>query len=236
LVEKGKRKMALGLTYGSNNENIVPVVKYDARAGRLTRVDRTLGGDGNYSTANVDITQTFKAVFDMENVEVGFLKFKPGVAPAFKLVKLGQPMPAKPDDDFKQGVRFMLKLASSCGGDVREAASTAAAFLRGFDALHSEYESLKAANPGKLPVVVLTTTEAVTTGSGQTKSTNYQPHFAIQGWAPRPSDLVFIGKETATPAAAATPAGATPPATGSTVVGAPSAKPTTVAAGADDFG
>jgi hypothetical protein len=230
--------MALGLTYGSNNEDIVPVIKYDARAGRFTRVDRTLV-NGSYVTDNVDITKEFKAVFDMENVEVGFLKFMPAVAPEFKLVKLGQPVPAKPTDpNFKQGVRFMLKLHSSCGGDVREQASSAAAFMRGFDVLHTEYETLKAANPGKLPVVVLTTTEAVTTGSGQTKSTNYQPHFTITGWAPRPSDLVFVGKADGTAqklAGSTPPSGGTPPSTGSTVVPPPN-KAAAATAGADDFG
>jgi hypothetical protein len=245
--------MALGMTYGGGgNENIVPVVKYDARAGRLTRVDRTIDGTGGYVTTNVDITNTFKAVLDMENIEVGYLKFKPGVAPEFMLVPHGQKMPDKPaDTDFKQGARFMLKLHASCGGDIREMAGTAAAFMRGFDQLHTDYEAGKAANPGKLPIVTLVTTEAVTTGSGQTKSTNYQPQFAIAGWAPRPSDLVFIPKMAGEKPAAAQekPAEkAAAPSTGSTVVGATQAKtevkteakteakPAAATAGADDFG
>jgi hypothetical protein len=85
----------------------------------------------------------------------------------------------------------MMKLASNCGGDVREITGNSTAFLKGIDDLHTAYEAGKAANPGKLPIVVLQTTLPITSGSGQKKSTNYQPVFEIQGWAPRPADLVF---------------------------------------------
>jgi hypothetical protein len=75
---------------------------------------------------------------DLENLEVGYLLFAAGAAPQFLLVKLGDPMPQKPADaKWKQGVRVMMKLHQSCGGDVRETSSNAAAFLKGFDELHS---------------------------------------------------------------------------------------------------
>jgi hypothetical protein len=68
------------------------------------RRDRTQDGDGNYISNDVDITSTFKAVFDMENIEVGFSKFGAGAAPEHLLVRLGDPMPHKPaDTGFKQG-------------------------------------------------------------------------------------------------------------------------------------
>jgi hypothetical protein len=126
--------------------------------------------------------------------------------------------------------------SADCGGDVRETSSNAAAFLKGFDDLHSLYEAGKAANPGKLPVVVLKTTMPITSGSGDKKSTNYQPVFEISGWAPRPKDLVHVAKgssqSTATPTTAS-PASA--PSTGSTQVSAPAAKQLEPA-GAEDFG
>jgi len=147
----------------------------------------------------------------------------------------GDPMPHKPADaKWKQGVRVMMKLAADCGGDVRETSSNAAAFLKGFDDLHSLYEAGKAANPGKLPVVVLKTTMPITSGSGEKKSTNYQPVFEIAGWAPRPKDLVFVAKSAgAQQGTVASPP--TAPSTGSTQVGAPVAKQLETA-GADDFG
>lgn len=225
--------MALGLNYNSNagdNGDIVPFVKYDARAGRFFRNDRT-EVNGAYTNNAVDITANFKAVLDLENLEVGYLLFAAASAPQFMLVKLGEPMPQKPADaKWKQGLRVMMKLHQSCGGDVRETSSNAAAFLKGFDDLHTLYEAGKAANPGKLPIVTLKTTMPITSGSGEKKSTNYQPVFEISGWAPRPVDLVHVGKGT-TKQIAPTSA----PSTGSTQVGAPAAKQLETA-GADDFG
>lgn len=234
--------MALGFNYssgGGDNGDIVPFVKYDARAGRFFRNDRS-EQNGAYSNNAVDITSNFKAVMDLENLEVGYLLFAAGSAPAFMLVKLGDPMPNKPaDGKWKQGLRVMMKLSADCGGDVRETSSNAAAFLKGFDELHSLYEAGKTANPGKLPIVVLKTTMPITSGSGDKKSTNYQPVFEISGWAPRPKDLVHIAKGSATAPAQTSTSGAagatTPPSTGSTQVGAPAAKQAAMA-DADDFG
>jgi hypothetical protein len=220
--------MGLGLNYnsGSGGGDIVPFVKYDARAGRFFRNDRAQDTSGNYTNTPVDITSTFKAVLDLENIEVGYLKFAAGSAPEYQLVRLGEPMPAKPADaKWKQGARVMMKLHASCGGDIRETSSNAAAFLKGIDELHTAYEAQKASQPGKLPIVMLKTTIPVTSGSGDKKSTNYQPVFEIVGWASRPVDLVFAAKQnTAQPTQAAPAQAATPPATGSTQVAAPAAK------------
>jgi hypothetical protein len=232
--------MALGLNYntgGGDNGDIVPFVKYDARAGRFFRNDRT-EQNGAYNNNAVDITSNFKAVMDFENLEVGFLLFAAGSAPAFMLVKLGGPMPHKPaDGKWKQGVRVMMKLHASCGGDVRETSSNAAAFLKGIDELHTLYEAGKAVNPGKLPIVILKTTIPVTSGSGDKKSTNYPPVFEITGWAPRPNDLVHVAKSKGGVAQTASPSTvpAAAPSTGSTQVSAPAAKHLETA-GADDFG
>jgi hypothetical protein len=227
--------MALGLNYssGSGGGDIVPFIKFDARAGRLFRRDRSQDSGGNYISSDEDITNSFKAVIDLENIEVGYAKFAAGAAPEMLMVKLGDPMPHKPaDPSFKQGVRLMMKLHASCGGDVREVSGNSAAFLKGVDDLHTNYEAQKAANPGKLPVVVLKTTIPITSGSGQKKSTNYQPVFEIQAWAPRPTDLVHVAKgggqtQQSSPAAA--------PSTGSTQVAPPQAKQPEMA-DANDFG
>jgi len=229
--------MALGLNYssGGNGGDIVPFVKYDARAGRMFRRDRTQDSSGAYVSDDVDITSTFKAVFDLENIEVGFSKFGAGAAPEHLFVKLGDPMPQKPaDTGFKQGARIMMKLAANCGGDIREITGNSTAFLKGIDDLHTAYEAGKAANPGKLPVVILKTALPITSGSGAKKSTNYQPVFEISGWAPRPNDLVHVAKSAGQQATQAGPAAA--PSTGSTQVSAPQAAKQLEPAGADDFG
>ena len=228
--------MALGLNFGSGSggEDIIPFVKFDARAGRMFRRDRSQDSSGNFVSSDEDITSSFRAVFDLENIEVGYAKFDVGAAPEFVLVRLGSPMPPKPADPvFKQGVRLMMKLHASCGGDAREIAGNSSAFLKGIDELHTAYEAGKAANPGKLPIVVLKSTTPITSGSGAKKSTNYQPVFEITGWAPRPADLVHVSKHDGQQVAAPP----TAPSTGSTQVPPPApAQPQPAMAGADDFG
>ncbi len=231
--------MGLGLTTeaSSGSGDILPFVKYDSRAGRLFRNDRVQDQGGNYSSTPVDITRSFKAVVDMENVEVGWMLFSAGAAPQMNLVVLGQPLPPKPDPQFKQGVRLTLKLGKDCGNDVREISGNSASFLRGVDKLHDDYVTGEKENPGKLPIVVLKDTISVTSGSGERKSTNYQPVFEIVGWAPRSIDLVPRAVKAAPSASAQT--GSTPrtapPETGSTKVEPPAAKQPEPA-DADDFG
>lgn len=225
--------MALGFNFaegaGDNGGgNIIPIVKYDARAGRLSRRDYV-----NNEYVTVDISRSFKAVVDLENIEVGFINFNTGTAPDFCVVKHGDKMPTPPTADHKPGVRFLLKLGKDCGGDIRELASTAKACLRGVDELHTAYLAGVAANPGKLPVVVLTDTIPVTTGEGTKKSTNYIPKFEITGWAPRPADLVHVPKARSAAPVAAPMASNSPPATGSRQVAPPAAAP---AESEDDFG
>lgn len=230
--------MALGLNLnGSGSGDIIPYVKYDSRAGRVSRSDRKQGPDGSFFSELVDITSNFKAVFDMENIEVGYFMFAAGSAPQCVVAPIGAPMPARPTGEgWKQGVRVMVKLHQSCGGDVREMSSNATSFLRGFNILHDAYEAAKQANAGKLPVVSLISTQPVTSGQGAKKSTNYQPHFEITGWVTRPADLIFVSK--ATPHKTAVPAVeyAAPPSTGSTVVSPPAAAVRQPAMAEDDFG
>ena len=218
--------MALGFSFGGGDGGeIIPIVKYDARAGRISRRDRV---NGEYET--VDITNNFKAVFDFENIEVGFINFDTGSAPDFQMVPLGNIMPQRPSDKHRQGVRMLMKLHADCGGDVREMASTAISFLGSIDSLHNAYIKGAEENSGKLPVVVLKgVSTIVSTGGGQ-KSTNYAPNWEIIGWASRPSDLVAKPRGGSAPAAAAPSGG--PPSTGSTKVSAPAP----VAADDDDFG
>lgn len=213
----------------SGGGDFTPIVKYDARSGRLFRIDRADTGQG-YANEEVDITSTFKAIVDFENVEVGWAMFQPGTAPSFALVPMGSRFPDKPSEHHKNAVRVMLKLAKDCGGDkpIREISGTAKAFLSGVEAVYKDYTTEKDANPGKLPVIVLEKTTPIKSGSGTKTSTNYQPTFKIAGWAPR-GDLVHQPKGETAPAGEQA-SGA--PQTGSTVV----APPQKEAAMASDFG
>jgi hypothetical protein len=232
--------MALGLqTESTGGGDFLPVCKYDSRAGRFFRQDK-----GDNGTASIDITRAFKAVFDFENIEVGWIMFAAGQAPSFAMVKFGQVLPARPNDNHNQGFRIAIKLSKDCGGDVREFASTARACLRGLDAIHTQYEAEKAAHPGQLPVVILKDTVPVTSGNGDKKSTNYDPIFEIVSWVNRPADLVYTPRAPAKPSAAAQTAATGsvgtqsthrgPPATGSTAAPPPATQ--TAAPAGDDFG
>jgi hypothetical protein len=222
--------MGFGLNYDTAaSGDIIPIVKYDSRAGRIFRIDRENG-----QNSQIDISRGFKAIVDLENVEKGFIDFPPGSAPSFTLVPLADPMPQHPGGTAKQGVRLMMKLHRDSGGDVREMATSAKAAMRGLDLLHTEYSAQAAANPGKLPVVEMTNTIPITSeGQGQ-KTTNYQPVFAIVGWVPRPADLVFKPKGRSSSVAPSAPRN-NPPATGSSPVSAPAPQARQLEpAGADD--
>lgn len=245
--------MALGIQISSGNGeggDFTPIVKYDARAGRAFRIDR-FKSDAGFENNPVDITRTFKAVIDMENIEVGFMEFGAGAAPVFAVVRMGEPLPPKPTPGSRQGVRLTMMLARECGGDnpLRELAGNSAAFLRGVDALHDAYLQGKESNAGKLPVVTLKDTIGIKS-TGKDKdgkpqvTTNYQPVFEIASWVARPEKLVWTPKNGGPAKTTEAPASthSTAPSTGSTKAAAP--QPAAAApeakqpemADADDFG
>jgi hypothetical protein len=244
-MKTGNGKHRFGFsTEPSTGADFTPIVKYDARAGRVFRVDRVAGADG-FTAEQVDITAAFKAVFDLENVEVGWMQFMPNTPPSMALIPLaeldrGKAYPPQPGSEHKQGVRLLVKLAKACGGDkpVREIAGTSKAFLGAIELLFRSYEDEREKNRDakgnyQLPVVSLVRTDPVMSGSGGMKSTNYHPVWRIDGWVPRPDDLVYTPAPQAS-ASSAVPGGA--PTTGSTPVPPPpdysAAKPNL----ADDFG
>ena len=201
--------------------SFLPIIKYDARSGRISRRDRE-GGENN----DVDITRNFKAIFDFENVEIGWINFNTGGAPEFRLARFadGVSVDKPAGEGFKRGVRLVIKLSKECGGDVREFASNAAAFLDGAKALMDAYEKGSKENAGKLPVVELKDSVAKTSSGGALKTTNYVPVWQISGWVKRPEDLVYTARSSSTSLSSSEG----PASTGSTKVSAP--------ADEDDFG
>lgn len=198
--------MGLGLPKNEGNGEFKDICKYDARAGRMFRVDR----EGGASTP-VEITQGFSAIFDLPNIQVGWVKFAEGGAPNWAMVQIGQPLPARPSPDHRQGFRVDLKLAKSCGGDVRELASAAGCVITALDALYDQYALAPESKTGKLPVVAMTGALPIITGSGAKTSKNYQPTFVIRQWVDRPTDLNAGTNGTAPAAKQQAPASQVPP-------------------------
>lgn len=186
--------MGLGLPTGGDATNRTAVLKYDGRAGRLFRVDRS-NESGQWETNNVEVTNGFQAIFDLENVETGWLHFPTGAAPDIRTVKIGTPLPDRPSDKHRAGFRVLMKLGKSSGGDVREMASNAQVSIKGMDALYDAYTAGVKDNPGKIPVVQLGSTTPITTkgkdaNGREVSSTNYQPNWEIVKWVDRPAELI----------------------------------------------
>jgi hypothetical protein len=224
--------MALGLsTGGSGGGEIQPYVNYDAKAGRMFRVDRFQQSDGTWATDKVEITNSVQMVMDLANIRVGWINYTMQ-GPVRKLVVLGQePIPARPEGKnsdgkpaFKQGFEIELLLDKASGGGApRVFGSAAACVIEAVDELHDAYTSAAESKAGKLPVVKIAGVQPVKSG----QSTNYRPTFAIVNWLERPAPLAGSTAAVAAPASA--------PATGSTVVPPPAPQPAAMA-GASDFG
>lgn len=203
--------MGLGLPQSGGDFNRTPIIKYDARAGRIFRMDRSQDASGSWQTNQVEVTQGFQAIFDLENIETGWLNFPAGGAPDIRTVKIGNPLPERPSQAHRTGFRVHMKLGKSSGGDLREMAANAQVSIAGMDALYDAYLAGVQDNPGKLPIVTLDSTTAITktgkdaSGRPQT-STNYQPVWKITGWAPRPEELPVEGQAAPNQATQAAPA------------------------------
>jgi hypothetical protein len=224
--------MALGLSIGSGGGEIRPYVKYDAKAGRMFRIDRVQDSAGQYSSEQHEITNIAQFVVDLANIRVGWINYT-SQGPVRKLVVLGkEPIPARPTDvnsegkpAFKQGFEVDVLLNKDAGGGpARILGSAAGCVIEAMDELHDAYTTAPESKTGKLPVVKIATVTPIKSG----QSTNYKPTFQIVSWVDRPAAMQSEQ--------AVAPAQATPPSTGSTTVLPPNNAVPQPAASASDFG
>jgi hypothetical protein len=167
-----------------------PIFKYDAKQG-IGKIDKD----------DVPL-KTFKAIFDMDALELGYCRFGENMQPVFNMAPASDEKalqdlkrPEVFDKDgkplFKWRFRLHMKLTKELAGksaSVREFASNAWMTFNGIDALHEEWSAEKARHPGKLPVVVGKATIQVPPPHGKL----YQPVFAIVGWVDPPKDLIAM--------------------------------------------
>jgi hypothetical protein len=171
--------MAMGLDYSSGGGDFLPIIKYDARAGRWYIVERELA-NGQWSSYTKEMGEPTFAM-DLHDLEVGWINFTPV---NFAMVGIGNPLPVKPTDKHKQG--FRVRVYNKVIG-VREFAHTAKCVLAAMDKLHDAF--VAAGQPRtKLPVVKMTGTEMRETQSGQGTTRNYEPVLSIVDWIDRPED------------------------------------------------
>jgi hypothetical protein len=178
----GDRYMAFGKRKSGGGE-IMPILKYDARAGTLFTQDR-VHRDGSWQTEQHDVTDGFRAVIDLANAQIGWILFPKGAAPEMVLFPAGVEIGEAPSSDHKEGVRLLAKLD---GEDVvRELLSTALALWNGMNALHDAYIAAAPDHAGEVPVVELADVKQVKNALG---NISYEPEFEIVDWTPRPPDM-----------------------------------------------
>src|SRR4051812_23106167 len=137
--------------------DFAPIVKFDARAGRLFRIDRD---PVSSEKQIVDITQPApQFVMDFGSIEVGYLKFG-AAGPEYRMVAEGQPLPTQPDERdernrlvYRPG--FRVKLYGRVLGGLREWSSSAGCVVNSVDDLYEKFRADPNAAAGKIPVVTL---------------------------------------------------------------------------------
>jgi hypothetical protein len=175
----------MGIGKRRDTPNIIPRCNFDARSGKMNRCDRQQDDVGEWTTTLVDITKTFGAIVDLENMEIGYIAFTPGGQPDFRMVPVGTDVGEPPSDNHKEGFRLRMKLTNGAGDDVREFASTSKMVWQSVDELHDKYLEGSAKHKGKLPIVGIAEVAQARIASG----TFYRPIFEITGWSKRPGDL-----------------------------------------------
>jgi len=123
-------------------------------------------------------------VIDLDNIATGWVCFREGQAPERVMDQsLDQPAPS-PGEGFKRGFVVMTFSPKFFGG-AAEFASASIHLSNAIKEIYAQYEAHKASNPGKLPVVACTGSEAMKDRYG----TNYRPTLQIVQWVERPKDL-----------------------------------------------
>jgi hypothetical protein len=148
------------------------------------------GGSGSYirfspqanawTNADGEI-QLGKVVFDIDNVQTGWLELGVGVRDWQPDAALGKKGP-QPSANHKRG--FNVKFYSKALGTV-EWSSNGVGPNMGLEQLYKQCSEQHAANAGKLPVVEYTGSRMEKIGKGTTRI----PNFTLTGWIDRPAGM-----------------------------------------------
>ena len=132
-------------------KSFLPIVKFDARDGKFTRVDRVQDEVGSWKSELHEIpADDFEVIADLANLQIGWIHFGGnGQAPDFRMVGLDDDIGDRPSDKHKEGFRLKIKLTNGAGDDVREMASTAIGLWKSMDELHCAYEKGVTKNKGQ---------------------------------------------------------------------------------------
>lgn len=168
--------MPLNLT--TNDGDITPYLKYNAKAGRFY-VKPQGGGE------DVEV-QNPRLAIDMAHIRTGWIFYQEGAGPekvwdpsATQMA----PRPAGPRK-FKRGFEVMvfgadpIPVLGKMG--LREFGSTATNCITAILAMHADYEAQMAAHPNEVPFYDCRGVKPVQGAYG----TNYEPQFILKAWVP----------------------------------------------------
>lgn len=176
--------MALGFTKNSG-EDFIPSFRFNAVSGDALIAWSEQDKNGEWEKKEKDVKFPVKFIFDMENIEVGWLHFSAS-GPSFALVPLGHPLPAKPTPEHKQGfrVRMFNKEHGLCAF-----ANSSRTIGDVMDVLHDEYLKGIKDNAGKVPVVEIKGVKKVAVKTKEGSKNYKQPEWSIVSWVARPDAL-----------------------------------------------
>lgn len=167
------------LNLSTNDGDITPYLKYNAKAGRFYARAQGIEGD-------LEIDKP-RLAFDMENIKTGWIYYQEGAGPE-KVWDPSRsqmaPRPAGPRK-FKRGFEVMVFGNDQLPGigrlGLREFGSTASNVITAILEMFAEYEAGAPQNPNSVPFYVCTGVKAIAGSYG----TNYEPRFALKAWVAR---------------------------------------------------
>ena len=181
--------MAFGMKVTSGD--FLPIVKYDARAGKFFKVDKRVDGGSDA----IELPLGTKFALDTFTLEAGYVMFGPQ-GPVRHMVPYtdGVQLPSQPQEKDAEGKLlfrpgFYAKIAGNALDGVREWCSNAAVLLNAMDDLYQQIVKAPETAAGQIPIICIISTTAVKSGTGARSSTNYAPVIKIEGWTPRPDIL-----------------------------------------------
>jgi len=161
-----------------SNEDFVPYVKFDAKAGRWF-----VKADSGDEQEVRDMT----ALFDLQNIKLGWLLFNEGAAP--EATWDNGKVEAQPTPKHRRGFSINVFSPQKLGG-LRELRSNSNAAISAIKSLYEQqYEIAPEAKKGLVPVVTCENVLPIKSKFG----TNYQPVLKITKWVPRPEGLPGAG-------------------------------------------
>jgi hypothetical protein len=164
---------------------------WDFSIGKSVLEDRVYTGNG-WETEQRNIeNDKFRAVFDLPNVERGWIAYIKGEGLNAVLASRGKDYGDRPSDQHWEGLRLVVKMDAALGGDVRELISTSPNLWAAVDKLDDDYIAGVAKHEGCLVAVDIVEVREELTKSGRPPI--FIPVFKISGYVPRPPELPATG-------------------------------------------